>query len=376
MQRDNERFVFANQLRGLAALCVVSIHLGGVYWTAPQLVADATFSVPHTGPWPFFAAWFATPWLNLGPFGVALFFLISGFVIPISLERQNPIGFLVARFFRIFPTYWLALTIELVAVALSASYWHRPLTYTAPLVLSNAMLVTDVADVASIDFVNWTLIVELKFYVLMALLIAAVRRGSLIALFAVAACILFVSRFSHDIFVLIPALWAILRIFESNALYVLFMLIGVVFSYHARGLIGTKRLVASALVLFAAFVICWPLTFFRGEYPLATINYGYAAIVFGTMYALRTYARPSRVLDFFAAISYPLYLVHFLVGLTLLRLLLDRHVDVTFATLLAFATAIALAAALHYAIEVRSQRFGKAIASRLPGAAFASKRLR
>jgi peptidoglycan/LPS O-acetylase OafA/YrhL len=302
MKRDGERFVFANQLRALAALCVVGIHLTGVYWTAPQLVADATFSAPHTGPWPFFAPWLSTPWLNLGPFGVALFFLISGFVI---------------------------------------------------------------AEVSSIDFVNWTLIVEIKFYVLMALLIGAVRRGSLIVLFAVAACILAVSTFSHEIFVLIPALLSTLRIFENTSLYVLFMLIGVVFRYHARGLFGAKRLVASALALFAAFAICWPLTFFRGEYPLAPINYGYAAIVFGVTYALRAYARPARVLDFFAAVSYPLYLVHFLVGLALLQLLIGRHVDVTLATLLAFGSAIALAAALRDAIELRSQRFGKAIASRL-----------
>ena len=361
MQRDNERFVFANQLRGLAALCVVSVHLAGVYWSEPQTVAAATFSVPHGGTPPWFFGFFATPWLNLGPFGVALFFLISGFVIPISLERQTPIGFLIARFFRIFPTYWLALAIELVAILLSASYWHRPFTYPAPLVLSNAMLASDIANLPSIDFVNWTLMVEIKFYVLMALLIGPVRRGSLIALFAVAAGILFVTRFSHEIFLLLPHLGNALRIFEMNALYVLFMLIGVVFSYHARGLIGVKRLSASVLVLFAMFVICWPLTFFRGEYPLATINYGYAAVVFSVMYALRNFARPSRILDYFAAISYPLYLVHFLVGFTLLSLMLDRHVDVTLATLAAFAAVIALATALHYTIELRSQRFGKSL---------------
>ena len=363
MQRDNERFVFANQLRGLAALCVVTVHLAGVYWTQPGLVADATFSAPHAGSAPPFTALLTTPWLNLGPFGVALFFLISGFVIPISLERQTPVGFLIARFFRIFPTYWLALAIELVAIALSATYWHKPFTYSAPLVLWNALLATDLANVPSIDYVNWTLMVEIKFYVLMALLIVAVRRGSLVALFAVAVGILFVSKFSHGIFLLIPHLGNALRIFEMNALYVLFMLIGVVFSYHARGLIGVKRLCASVVVLLALFVICWPLTFFRGEYPLATINYIYAAVVFSVMYALRRYARPSRVLDYFAAISYPLYLVHFLVGFTLLQVLLDHHIDVTLGTLTAFVAVIALATGLHYVVEVPSQRFGKFLAA-------------
>lgn len=365
MQRDNERFVFANQLRGFAALCVVAVHLAGLYWSEPQTVAAATFSPLHGGTPPWFFGFFATPWFNLGPFGVALFFLISGFVIPISLERQSPVGFLIARFFRIFPTYWLALAIELIVISLGASYWHKPFTYEPPLMLWNAMLTSDIANVPSIDYVNWTLMVEIKFYVLMALMIGAVRRGSLIALFAVAAGILVITAFSHDIFVLLPALGNALRIFEMNALYVLFMLIGVAFSYHARGLIDGKRLAAAAVLLFAAFVFCWPLTFFRGEYPLATVNYGYAAIVFSLMYVLRDRARPSRVLDYFAAISYPLYLVHFLVGFTILQVLIDRHVDVTLATLSAFAAAIALATALHYTIELRSQKFGKAVASRL-----------
>ena len=65
---------------------------------------------------------------------------------------------------------------------------------------------------------------------------------------------------------------------------------------------------------FALFVACWPLTFFRADFPLATVNYAYALLVFAVAYVFRNAARSSRVLDYFAAISYPLYLVHFLVG--------------------------------------------------------------
>jgi peptidoglycan/LPS O-acetylase OafA/YrhL len=350
-----ERYVFANQLRGLAALCVVCAHLGGLYWVERQLVAGATFSPVTTAAAPPTLALFTTAWLNLGPFGVALFFLISGFVIPISLERLTPAAFLMARAFRIFPTYWLALAIELAVVALGAAYWHHPFTYGAGLMLSNAFLITDIANLPTVDFVNWTLMIE----------IVPVRRGSLIALFAVAAFILFVSRFSHEIFLVLPQLGNTLRIFEMNALYVLFMLIGVVFSYHARGLIGNVRLWTAVPALFVLFVICWPLTFFRGDFPLVTLNYGYALLVFGGAYALRGAIKPSRVFDFFAAISYPLYLVHFLIGFSLMQVLTSWNVNALLATLAALAVVIALATFLHYAIELPSQAAGKALAMRV-----------
>jgi peptidoglycan/LPS O-acetylase OafA/YrhL len=199
----------------------------------------------------------------------------------------------------------------------------------------------------------------------MALLAGFVRRGSLVVLFAVAAVILFVSRFSHEIFVLVPGLGLLLRIFESNALYLLFMLIGVVFSYHARDRVNTSAAIASVIVLFIAFVVCWPLTFFRGDYPLVTYNYGYALIVFTACYAFRRYVPDTRAADFFAAISYPLHLVHSLVGYVVLTVLLAAHVNVVVATLTAFAVAIVLALALHRAVETPTQELGKSRAARV-----------
>jgi peptidoglycan/LPS O-acetylase OafA/YrhL len=360
-----ERFSFANQLRGIAALCVAVGHLTGVYWSEQQLVAGVTFAAVVTTAPPGFSAIAAGAWYSLGPFGVALFFLISGFVIPLSLERQTAGGFLIGRAFRIYPTYIAALAIELAVVACSAAYWHRPFTYRAGFILANALLVTDIVNVPSIDLVNWTLTIELKFYLVMALLAGFVRRGSLVVLFALAAFILFVSRFSHEIFVLVPGLGLLLRIFESNALYLLFMLIGVVFSYHARRRIGTAQAIASVIVLFAAFVVCWPLTFFRADFPVVTYNYGYALVVFAACYALRRFVPDARVADFFAAISYPLYLVHSLVGYVVLTTLLTAHVDAAFATLGAFAVAVALAFALHRTVEKPSQAFGKSLAARV-----------
>ena len=52
---------------------------------------------------------------NAGRFGVALFFLISGFVIPFSFKEPRPLlRFALSRFFRLYPAYWLSLMLALL----------------------------------------------------------------------------------------------------------------------------------------------------------------------------------------------------------------------------------------------------------------------
>jgi len=351
-------------LRGIAALCVVVNHLVGIYWAVPALVAATTFTLVQTLPAPGFFGIAAQPSYNLGPFGVAMFFLISGFVIPLSLEGQTAIGFLVARAFRIFPTYLVAFTIELGVIAVSAHVWHRPLNFSAKTLFANLFLATDLVDAPTLDLVNWTLTVELKFYLLVAALAPLIRRGNVLVIVALSALILIVTRFSHEIFLMVPAFGVPLRIFESNALYVSFMIIGIIFSYHQRGLIRGWIVCVVVPLLFAAFAICWPMTFFRGEYPAATINYCYALAVFSFAYVFRHFVRANRVIDALAAVSYPLYLVHAVIGFTLITVLTARGLSPLVSTLIAFAAVIALAAVLHVAMEVPSQRFGKRLGQR------------
>ena len=61
-------------------------------------------------------------YFNYGAFGVALFFLVSGFVSSFTLEKSHPPTFFVARFFRIFPTYVICLALGLLAVKASGHY--------------------------------------------------------------------------------------------------------------------------------------------------------------------------------------------------------------------------------------------------------------
>ena len=162
------RLIFANQLRGVAALCVVFSHLVGVYWGMRDYVGLASASPVQPGPVPDIFAVASYPWFNFGPFGVGLFFLISGFVIPFSLDRHSRASFLAARLLRIYPTYVAALCLELAVLQAAALYWQRPFPYGDATVLWNLLLLNSQTGHPSIDLVNWTLVVELKFYLVMA----------------------------------------------------------------------------------------------------------------------------------------------------------------------------------------------------------------
>src|SRR5215510_1508370 len=85
-------------LRGLAALCVVVSHY-------------TTLCVKH-----FLEAPFGLRLDTIyGFYSVQLFFVISGFVISLTIDKSRTWrDFAFSRFSRLYPTYWAALTLMVV----------------------------------------------------------------------------------------------------------------------------------------------------------------------------------------------------------------------------------------------------------------------
>lgn len=359
------RLVFANQLRGLAAASVACSHLLGVYWLIRPTVSAATFTPALEGPNSPFVALIVHPWFNLGSFGVGLFFLISGLVIPISLEKHTPGSFLLARALRIYPTYAAALLIEMVVLEANAHYWGRPFDLGLWRIVSNLLLVQDLVGQPSVDLVNWTLSVELRFYIVIALVAGAVRRGSVVALLAIGLAALGLNiavgagalglpqadppTFSYGV--------------SLDSLFVAFMLVGVVFNYHLRGRLGTGGLVLWVAVLGAIFAGCWHASVLGGQYLGVERNYGCALVLFAALYAVRRWIPGNRVLDGLAAISFPFYLVHSLVGFSVLKLaMMAWGWGYPAALGAAVAVGVLLAAGLHAFVEAPTARMGRRLA--------------
>ena len=141
------RVVELDALRGLAALAVVAFHYTTLYG---QLYG-------HVDPPPVS--------FGFGNYGVHLFFLISGFVIFMTLERtRTAADFVVSRFSRLFPAYWVAILMSAAVV-----YTIGMPSQRLPLgdLLLDFTMIQELLGAEHIDGSYWTLQVELFFYLQM-----------------------------------------------------------------------------------------------------------------------------------------------------------------------------------------------------------------
>jgi peptidoglycan/LPS O-acetylase OafA/YrhL len=159
-----DRMQFLDALRGLAAMCVVVQH------SLEQLS-------------PLWARFFLERF-RLGEFGVVVFFLCSGFIIPASLERQgSQAKFWIGRFFRLFPLYWTVLAAVLILhyafnrYPLAPEYLDHPVRST----LVNLTMLQDFLSAPLALGQSWSLAYELVFYGLVsAMFVMGVHRRSFV----------------------------------------------------------------------------------------------------------------------------------------------------------------------------------------------------
>jgi peptidoglycan/LPS O-acetylase OafA/YrhL len=165
------RLAWLDVLRGLAALAVVFNHFG--YFVPAGLKNP----VNH--------------WVNPGDYGVFVFFIISGYIVPASLERKGSVRtFWVSRIFRLYPLYLLAVAIALALYSLHVGGLRGEGADPETSILSQMLMMSNVLAGENLPNVVWSLSYEMIFYLLLtALFMARVhRRSSRYALaFAVAA---------------------------------------------------------------------------------------------------------------------------------------------------------------------------------------------
>jgi peptidoglycan/LPS O-acetylase OafA/YrhL len=153
-QSQPERFGYIDSLRGIAALLVIYLHLADWFLrNEPNLGAFDR--------WSFVAL---TDVIDIGKVGVIVFFAISGYVIPFSLMRRTDHAvprFVISRFFRLYPAYWLSLPAGLVILVVVA---HQHID--APLVVANATMLQQFFGIENVLGIYWTLQIELIFYAL------------------------------------------------------------------------------------------------------------------------------------------------------------------------------------------------------------------
>lgn len=103
-----------------------------------------------------------------GYLGVELFFMISGFVILMTASSNNLKVFFISRVVRLYPAFLVCCTLTfLITLAIG-----QP-RYTADFYqyIVNMTLLSDLMGVPSIDGVYWSLFVEIKFYLMISILL-------------------------------------------------------------------------------------------------------------------------------------------------------------------------------------------------------------
>lgn len=127
--------------------------------------------------WPDYLRW-SVEVFRPGEYGVFVFFMVSGFIIPASLEKRGSVrAFWVGRVLRLFPLYWAAL----VAVAVLALTVDRTVAGNHGRwdFVVNLTMVQNFLTARNVIGASWTLAFEMVFYLLAsALLLAGLHRRS------------------------------------------------------------------------------------------------------------------------------------------------------------------------------------------------------
>ncbi len=394
------RLAWLDALRGIAALCVVYAHFSTYELHRAHNVVYSVF--------------------DPGLYGVLVFFMISGYIVPASLERKGSIrGFWLSRVFRLFPLFVFAVAAALLLHGLGYASLRGTQNNTAGSVLAHLFMLDDLLGGTNLIVVLWTLSYEMVFYLLLTALftVGLHRRSARLAVgFAAGALLLggllptiWLSGSSlgmtrvalaADVLVLgglaitvatrgLPRLagaWLAAgtglvlvalneRVGAFEGLTILALMFTGTMLYRAeQGQISRRRAAVAAVGIVTAAIVAgaWHILHFPGETPLQqrewVVTVALAGLTFAVGMKLRNLPVPSA-LAWLGLVSYSVYLLH--------PLLIDVYNSVPFtgghhsSGLLVALTAgflavlLACCAVSYYLVEAPMQRLGRRLAASL-----------
>jgi peptidoglycan/LPS O-acetylase OafA/YrhL len=122
--------------------------------------------------------WFNTAVFRMGHSGVPIFFVLSGFVIALSIGTDRvTVGytgrFVLRRAIRLDLPYWASIAITLAFAATKAVIEHQTDTpiATLPQLFAHLFYLQDILGYRAFNAVYWTLCFEIQFYLLFCILL-------------------------------------------------------------------------------------------------------------------------------------------------------------------------------------------------------------
>ena len=362
-EAGGQRVWFAHAIRGPACLLVVFTHLFHLFPNEQVLVASLGHFSPAEGlprvPWAGAMEFLDRQQISTGTVGVLLFFLVSGFVIPFSLQQGSPGSFFVRRVFRLYPTLWVCLLVTVAMLAVQAQVQGSALPYGPKALGANALLVSPYAWLPWIEPVLWSLAIEELFYVLAATMAWRGLLQSRVVLLVVAAGLTAAAVGTAGAAPTGPLFWL-----GFNATYVVFILIGVVAHNLYRRAWRPLESVAIGAAILGLYAVAnhnGPAT---GVAQLYLRSSMVALTIFGGLFLVRDRLPYSALLDRLSNISYPLYLLHGVNGYVLLRAVYALTDSYYLAAVVSLVAAVVVAVAVHHWIEAPTNDFGRSLSRR------------
>jgi peptidoglycan/LPS O-acetylase OafA/YrhL len=273
-----------------------------------------------------------SPLWDVGSYGVHVFLVISGLVISMTVRRSaSALEFGVKRFARLYPAYFVCMT----AVFLSMlAFGPEPFKRSLADYLMNIPLLAKDTGFRLIDGLYWSLVVEVKFYLFVALFYALLRERFWIGI--VAMGLLGMAGIGRGIFI---------------GEYLSFFLIGMSLYF----LLYAKEFPAAAITGLTGIFLY---AFYSHYIPMAEAHI-YILGTTAAMAALIAFCPHLRLgpLAYLGRISYALYLVHQYIGVTIIRTLKEKTGMPDLAALgMATGLCLLLAVLVHHYVEKPCQK--------------------
>ncbi|QOZ34735.1 acyltransferase [Bradyrhizobium sp. CCBAU 53421] len=280
---------------------------------------------------------YLAPVAQYGFLGVPVFFAISGFVIAYSAEGRTPVGFAIARFSRIYPTFVICMTLTFLATLLLGHAYFRA---TWQQWFANLFIAAPMLGQPYMDDAYWSLVIEVVFYGWVALFLAwgiFPRRIDTIIVAWIAV------TFANELTLDVPLFEKLFMADDSG-----FFAVGLLIYEHYRGRRDTR--------LYSLLTLAMGTATFQAVHKLERLGvhtHGsfdprvvtmICIVSLGIVFAatrIKTVPLPDSLVRAVGGITYPLYLLHLQLGYVLL--LLMTPVPDALSTALVVAGMVALA---------------------------------
>jgi peptidoglycan/LPS O-acetylase OafA/YrhL len=250
------------------------------------------------------------PVAQYGFLGVPVFFAISGFVIAYSAEGRTPVGFAIARFSRIYPTFVLCMTLTFaVTVLLGAGHFEA----TPKQWLANLFVAAPLLGQPYVDTSYWSLVIEIVFYAWVAAFIAlGLFPRRIDAIIVVWLAITFANELTIDA----PIFEKLFMADDSG-----FFAVGLLIYQHYRGRRDARLWALSALALgtavFQAVHKLERLGVHTGGSFDPRVVAAICVVSLGVIFLstrIKSVPLPAKAVLAAGGITYPLYLLHMQLG--------------------------------------------------------------